>query len=156
MIITFSNITINIVCFVAGGGIGGGIVVILNKIIPKLWDFFSQKHKEKQDKIKQEVKIYDLMFNRILATKPNENYIDNSLCRLSDGSILPAFHSGTMECINGNADFDEILDIFCSNQNISNDFEFLSLIRRRNDYKQNGITVRIKFNDIKQKWKLYR
>lgn len=151
MIITFSNITINAVCFIAGGG----VVAILEKIIPKLWDFFSQKYKEKQNKIKREIEIYDLMFNRILATEPNEDYIDNSLGRLSDGSIVPAFHSGTMECINGNADFDEILDIFCSNQNISNDFEFLNLLRKRNDYKQNGIILRIKFNDIKQKWKLY-
>lgn len=156
MIITFSNITINIVCFVAGSGIGGGIVVILNKIIPKLCDFVSQKYKEKQNKIKQEVEIYDLMFNRILVTKPNEDYIDNSLCRLPDGSIMPSLHAATTEPINGFAEFDEILDIFCSNQNISNDFEFLNLIRKRNDYKQNGITLRIKFNVIKQKWKLYR
>lgn len=152
MIITFSNITINIVCFIAGAG----IVAILQKIIPNLWDFFLQKYKEKQNKIKQEVKIYDIMFNRILATKPEEDRIDNSLCRLKDGSIMPALHSGTMEDINGFADFNEILDIFCSNQNISNDFEFLNLIRKRNDYKQNGITLRIKFNDIKQKWKLYK
>ena len=146
------NVTINVVCFIAGAG----MVVLLEKIIPKLLDFFSQKYKEKQNKIKVEVEIYDLMFNRILATDPAEDYIDNSLGRLPDGSIVSAFHSGTMECINGNADFDEILDIFCSNQNISNDFEFLNLMRKRNDYKQNGITLRIKFNDIKQKWKLYR
>lgn len=152
MIITFLNITINVLCFIAGGG----VVAILEKIIPKLWDFFSQKYIEKQNKIKQEVKIYDLMFNRILATESDEDYIDNSLCRLSDGSIVPALHSGTMENINGFADFDEILDVFCSNQNISNDFEFLSLIRKRNDYKQNVITLRMKFNDIKQNWKLYR
>ena len=152
MIITFLNITINIICFIAGGV----IVVVLEKIIPKLWDFFSQRYKEKRDKIKREVKIYDIMFNRILAIKPDEDCIDNSLGRLPDGSIMPALHSGTIECINGNADFDEILDVFCSNQNISNDFEFLNLIRKRNDYKQNGITLRIKFNDIKQKWKLYR
>lgn len=152
MIISFSNITINVVCFIAGGG----LVVILVKIIPKLWDFFTQKYKEKKNKIENEVKKYDIMFTRILATEPDEDYIDNSLCRLPDGSILPALHSGTMEPINGFADFDEILDVFCSNQNISNDFEFLNLMRKRNDYKQNGITLRIKFNDIKQKWKLYR
>jgi hypothetical protein len=146
------NVTISVVCFITGAG----IVVLLEKIIPRFWDFLSQKHKEKQDKIKREIEIYDLMFNRILATEQDEDYIDNSLGRLPDGSIVPAFNSGTMECINGNADFDEILDIFCSNQNISNDFEFLNLMRKRKDYKQNGITLRIKFNDIKEKWKLYR
>ena len=146
------NVTINVVCFIAGAG----IVVLLEQIIPRFWDFLSQKHKEKHDKIKQEIEIYDLIFNRILATEPDEDYIDNSLCRLQDGSIMPALHSGTMEDINGFADFDEILDRFCSNQNISNDFEFLNLMRKRNDYKQNGITLRIKFNDIKQKWKLYK
>lgn len=150
--ISFSNITINVLCFIAGGG----VVAVLEKIIPKLWDFFSQKYKEKQNKIKQEVKIYDLMFNRILATEPDEDSIDNSLCRLQDDSILLAFPSGTTEPVNGFADFEEILDIFCSNQNIANDLEFLNLIRKRNDYKQNGISLRIKFNDIKQKWKLYR
>lgn len=152
MIISFSNITINVVCFIAGAG----IVAILQKIIPRFCDFISQAYKEKQVKIEDEVKKYDIMFTRILATEPDEDYIDNSLCRLPDGSIVPALQSGTMEDINGFADFDEILDVFCSNKNISNDFEFLSLIRKRNNYKQNGITLRIKFNDIKQKWKLYR
>lgn len=152
MIITFSNITINVLCFIAGGG----VVAILEKIIPKLWDFFSQKYKEKQNKIEREVKIYDIMFNRILATEPDEDSIDNSLGRLQDGSIRPALPSGTIENVNGFADFDEILDVFCSNQNISNDFEFLNLIRKRNDYKQNCTTLRIRFNVIKQKWKFYR